>query len=44
MSLMELLNERGHVSETQYEPEYVVTRAEVDEPTLARVRDLVVSD
>ncbi|MBD3291600.1 MAG: GTPase HflX [Armatimonadia bacterium] len=43
MSLMELLNERGHVSETKYEPEYVITRAEVDEPTLARVRDLVVS-
>ena len=44
MSLMELLNERGHVSETKYEAEYVVTRAEVDEPTLARVRDLVVSE
>ncbi|MFO8081710.1 MAG: GTPase HflX [Armatimonadota bacterium] len=44
MSLMELLNERGHVSETEYEAEYVVTRAEIDEPTLARVRDLVVSD
>ncbi|MFW6437687.1 MAG: GTPase HflX [Armatimonadota bacterium] len=44
MSLMGLLNERGHVSETKYEAEYVVTRAEVDEPTLARVRDLVVSD
>jgi GTP-binding protein HflX len=43
MSLMELLNERGHVSETKYEPEYVVTRAEIDEPTLGRVRDLVVS-
>ncbi|MFP4248404.1 MAG: GTPase HflX [Armatimonadota bacterium] len=44
MSLMELLNERGHVSETKYEAEYVITRAEIDEPTLARVRDLVVSD
>ncbi len=44
MSLMELLNERGHVSETKYEAEYVVTHAEVDERTLARVRDLVVSD
>ena len=44
MSLMELLNERGHVSETKYEAEYVITRVEVDEPTLARVRELVVSD
>ncbi len=43
MELMELLNERGHVSSTKYEPEYVVTRAEVDEATLARVRDLVVN-
>lgn len=43
MSLIELLNERGHVSEEKYEPEYVVIRAEVDEATLARVRDLVVS-
>ncbi|MGI5818276.1 MAG: GTPase HflX [Armatimonadota bacterium] len=44
MSLMELLNERGHVSETKYEAEYVVTRAEVDERTLSQVRDLVVSE
>ncbi|MFW6157174.1 MAG: GTPase, partial [Armatimonadota bacterium] len=44
MSLMELLNERGHVSATKYEAEYVVTRAEIDEPTLGRVRDLVVSE
>ncbi len=44
MSLMELLNERGHVSETKYEPEYVITRVEIDEPTLARVREFVVSD
>jgi GTP-binding protein HflX len=44
MELMELLNERGHVSETEYEAEYVVTRAEIDEPTLGRVRDFVVSD
>ncbi len=44
MELMELLNERGHVSATEYEPEYVITRAEVDEPTLARVRDLVVNE
>ncbi len=44
MSLMELLNERGHVSESKYEAEHVVVRAEVDEATLARVRDLVVSD
>ncbi len=44
MALMELLNERGHVSETKYEAEYVVTRAEVDERTLSQVRDLVVSD
>lgn len=43
MELMELLNERGHVSAMEYEPEYVVTRAEIDEPTLAKVRDLVVS-
>jgi GTPase len=44
MSLMELLNERGHVSETKYEADYVVTRAEIDEATLGQVRDLVVSD
>jgi len=44
MALMELLNERGHVSETKYEAEYVITRAEIDEQTLARVRELVVSD
>ncbi|MGC9319598.1 MAG: GTPase, partial [Armatimonadota bacterium] len=43
MALMEMLNERGHVSETKYEPEYVVTRVELDEPTLAQVRDLVVN-
>ncbi|MEA3403469.1 MAG: GTPase HflX [Armatimonadota bacterium] len=43
MALMEMLNERGHVSEMEYEPEYVVTRVELDEPTLARVRDLVVN-
>ncbi len=43
MSLMQLLNERGHVSETKYEPEYVITRAEIDEQTLAHVRDLVVN-
>jgi GTP-binding protein HflX len=44
MSLMELLNERGRVSETKYEAEYVITHAEVDEATLARVRELVVSE
>jgi len=44
MSLMELLNERGHVSATKYEAEYVITRVEIDEPTLARVRELVVSE
>ncbi|MGD9496367.1 MAG: GTPase HflX [Armatimonadota bacterium] len=44
MELMELLNVRGHVSVTKYEPEYVVTHAEVDEPTLAQVRDLVVNE
>ncbi len=43
MSLMELLNERGHVSETEYEADYVIVHAEVDEPTLGQVRDLVVS-
>ena len=43
MSLMELLNERGHVSEAKYEPEHVIVHAELDEATLARVRDLVVS-
>ncbi|NLO04360.1 MAG: GTPase HflX [candidate division WS1 bacterium] len=43
MSVIELLNERGHVSETKYEAEHVIAHAEVDEATLAQVRDLVVS-
>ncbi len=43
MELMQMLNERGHVSAAEYEPQYVVARVEIDEPTLARVRDLVVN-
>lgn len=44
MSVMELLNERGHVSETKYEADRVVVHAELNEATLARVRDLVVGE
>lgn len=44
MDLMELLNRRGHVLATKYEPTYVLAHAEIDEQTLARVRDLLVNE
>lgn len=44
MELMAVLNDHGRITAAEYEPQYVVTRAEIDEATLARVRDLVVSE
>jgi len=43
MELMQLCHERGRVIDSEYEPEHLVARAELDEATLARLRDFVVS-
>lgn len=44
MELIAWLNEHGRVSATEYHPQYVIAHAEIDEPTLGRVRDLVVNE
>ena len=43
MELIRLCHERGRVIDSEYEPEHLVARAELDEATLARLRDFVVS-
>jgi len=43
LQLLELPRRTGRLLETKYEGEYVEVRAEVDEPTLARLRDYVVA-
>lgn len=44
MEVMALLNEHGRVTAAEYEPQHVIAHAEIDEATLARVRNLVVSE
>lgn len=43
LALLELPRRNGKLLETKYEGDYVVARAQVDEPTLARVREFVVA-
>lgn len=43
LQLLELPRKTGRLIDTKYEGEYVVAEAEVDEPTLAKLREYVVS-
>ncbi|MBP8952147.1 MAG: GTPase HflX [Armatimonadetes bacterium] len=43
LQLLELPRRTGRLLDTRYQPEYVAADAEVDEPTLARLRPYVVS-
>jgi GTP-binding protein HflX len=44
MQLLELTRRAGRLLDTSYEADYVLAHAEVDEPTLARVREYVVAE
>lgn len=44
MGLLELPRRTGRLIDTSYQAEFVLAEAEVDEPTLARLREYVVAD